>query len=107
MKFGSSRDLVLDEAHDEIRLQVQDHDEVIACRVSREALEALVSREEMSTGELLHVAHHYFEFLTEKWEYRVQLGVFELDGSVLLRRSDVMSAMPSSGRRPSSVRYSF
>lgn len=107
MKFGSSRNLVLDEVHDEVRLQVQDNDEVIACRVSREALEALVSREGTSRGELLHIAYHYFELLTEKWEYRVQLGVCELDGSILLRRSDVTSAIPSSGRRPPSVRYAF
>lgn len=107
MRFDSSRDLVFDETFDEVRLQVRDGDDVIACRVSREALEALVSREETSSDELLRIAYHYFEFLIEKWEYRVQLGVCEPDGSILLRHSDVMSAIPSSGRRASSVRYAF
>lgn len=107
MKFGSSRDLMFDEALDEIRLQIRDGNELIACRVSREALEALVSREQTSPGELLRIAHYYFEFLTEKWEYRVQLGVCEPDGSILLRRSDVMSAIPSGAGRPPAVRYAY
>lgn len=107
MKFDSSRDLMFDEMRDEVRLQVWDGNELIVCRVSREALEALVSREETSSDELLRIAYHYFEFLTEKWEYRVQLGVCEPDGSILLRRSDVISAIPSSGRRAPSVRYAF
>ncbi len=107
MKFGSSRDLMFDEALDEIRLQIRDGNELIACRVSREALEALVSREQTSRGELLRIAHYYFEFLTEKWEYRVQLGVCDPDGSILLRRSDVMSAIPSGSGRPPAVRYAY
>lgn len=90
MKFGSSRDLVEEGPLEEVRLQVQDGEESIVCRVSRDALEALVSRVVAEPGDLLRIAYHYFELLTDKWARRIQLGVCELDGSILLRRSDVV-----------------
>lgn len=89
MKFGSSHDLIEDGPLEEVRLQVQDGDERIVCRVSRDALEALVSRVVSEPGDLLGIAYNYFELLTDKWAGRIQGGVCELDGSVLLRRSDV------------------
>lgn len=90
MKFGSSRDLIEERPVAAVRLEVRDGDDLIVCRVSREALEALVSRDGSEPGELLSIAHNYFELLTDKWMDRIQLGRSELDGSILLRRQDVI-----------------
>ncbi len=89
MKFGSSRDLFEAGSLEEVRLEVQDGGETIVCRISREALEALVSRVVSKPGELLDIAYHYYELLTDKWARRIELGICELDGTVLLRRGDV------------------
>ncbi|MEX1080753.1 MAG: hypothetical protein WD382_09530 [Halofilum sp. (in: g-proteobacteria)] len=89
MKFGSTRDLVEAGELAEVRLKVQDGGETIVCRISREALEALVSRVVSEPGDLRDIAYHYYEFLTDRWARRIQLGICELDGTVLLRRSDV------------------
>lgn len=72
-----------------VSFPVEDGDEVIQCRVSREALEALVSRVVLKPGDLLEIAYNYFELLTDKWAHRIELGICELDGTVLLRRADV------------------
>lgn len=72
-----------------VRLEVRDGDETIVCRVSREALEALIGREAARPGDLLKFAYDYYELLTDKWALRIELGVCDLDGSVFLRRSDV------------------
>lgn len=98
MQFGSSRDLLVDPTHEEIRLKALDRSETTLCRVSRQALEALVSREGSRPDDLLRIAYHYFELLTEKWAERIQLGLCELDGSVLLRRRDLVSGQRSDGR---------
>lgn len=92
MKFGSSRDLVEEGPMESIRLETQDGEEVITCRVSREALEALVSRIVLEPGDLLAIAHDYYELLTDKWARRIQLGVCDLDGTICLRRGDVIGS---------------
>lgn len=89
MKFGSSRDLEEEGPLEAVRLNVDDGGETIVCRVSREALEALASRLALEPGDLVRIAHAYYELLTDKWAHRIELGVCELDGSVLLRRGDV------------------
>lgn len=98
MKFGSSRDLLVDPTLEEIRLKAQDRSETTVCRVSRHALEALVSREGSRPDDLLRIAYDYFELLTEKWAERIQLGLCEIDGSVLLRRRDVLAGQRTNGR---------
>lgn len=90
MKFGSSRDLVEEGPMEAVRLQVQDGSESIVCRISREALEALMSRVVSEPGDLLGAAHDYFELLTDKWAHRIHLGACERDGTVLLRKADVV-----------------
>lgn len=107
MKFGSSRDLIIDSTRGEVCLAVWDGGESIRCRVSRDALEALVSREGSQPADLLRIAHNYFDLLTEKWAQRIQLGLCELDGSVLLRRSDVVPKHHATGPRAVSVRRVF
>jgi hypothetical protein len=107
MKFGSSRDLVIDSMHEEVCLGVSEAGESIRCRVTADALEALVSREGSRPEELLRIAHNYFDLLTEEWEQRIQLGLCELDGSVLLRRADVVPNEYATGARPVSVRRAF
>lgn len=92
MKFGSSGDLVEEGPMEAIRLEAQDGDQMIMCRVSRGALEALVSRVVLEPGDLLAIAHHYYELLTDKWARRIQLGVCDLDGTVFLRHGDVIGS---------------
>ncbi len=96
MKFGSSRQLVMDEQIKEVQLRVVSGSDIITCRVSRTALETLVSRESVGSAGLLQIAHHYFELLTEQWSRRIELGIVELDGSVLLRQLDVLGVPPRS-----------
>lgn len=107
MKFGSSRDLVIDSARDEVCLAVWDGGESIHCRVSRDALEGLVSREGSQPADLLRIAHNYFDLLTEEWAQRIELGLGELDGSILLRRDDLVPSNHATGVRAVSVRRAF
>lgn len=104
MKFGSSRDLIIDNTRGEICLDVSDGGEAIRCRVSGDALEALVSREGSQPEDLIRIAHNYFDLLTEKWAQRIQLGLCELDGTILLRRTDVVPSNQAAGTRYVSVR---
>lgn len=96
MKFGSSRELVVDGQNKEVQLRAVNGSEIVTCRVSRVALETLVSRERVGVAGLRQIAYHYFELLTEKWAHRIDLGIGEIDGSVLLRRSDMLAEITGS-----------
>lgn len=90
MEFGIWYELGVDRALGEVRLKVEKGEEEIVCRVSRDALEALVSRDGLGVRGLLSVAANYFELLADKWAQCIQCGRCEIDGSILLRREDMV-----------------
>ncbi len=75
MKFGSSHELSVDERNKEVHLRAVSGSTIVTCRVSRAALEALVSRQSVASAGLLQIAYHYFELLTEQWSRRIELGI--------------------------------
>ena len=86
IEYGSAEDLCWHDRFDEARFTVRRDGEHVNCRITLECIEDNIGQED----DPLSAAKKAFDAITDKIGHKIARGIFESDGSVLLRSADWM-----------------